>query len=264
MVTETVSILSQRGTSIPADIVSADGQGGLLMLAHGFKAERTEDGRFTAVAQEMAKEGFHSIQMDFPGCGNSKEPFLAYSLKHCLEDMESCYAYMKEHYPLNGHLYLLGYSMGGRLISLFLKKHPEVQKLVFWAACNRAFGLDDFFLEQSFRKLKEQCDREGSCDFYDIFIQETDKMSSTFVNDMLEMDALSPLESFTGDALIIQGDHDRTIEIENAQWIYGHLKNASCRKLHYIHDADHGFGIWDGRTQDSEELVQTTISFLKG
>jgi esterase/lipase len=264
MKTETVSILSQRGTLIPADIVSSESKGGLLILAHGFKAERTEDGRFTAVAEQMAEEGFHSIRMDFPGCGDSKEAFSEYSLGRCLDDMESCYRYMEEHYPLDGRLYLLGYSMGGRLISLFLKKHPETRKMVFWAACNQPFTLDDCFLEQSFRTLKEQCDREGSCDFYDIFTEETGKMSSAFVNEMLERDALGPLESFAGDALIIQGKHDQTIEIENAQWIYDHLKNSSSRKLYYIHDADHGFGLWDGRPQDSEELVRTTVSFLKG
>ncbi|MBR4462779.1 MAG: alpha/beta fold hydrolase [Erysipelotrichaceae bacterium] len=261
---ETVSILSQRGTLIPADIVSVEGKGGLLILAHGFKAERTEDGRFTFVAEQMAEHGFHSIRMDFPACGDSKEPFIAYSLDHCLEDMESCFLHMKERYEIDDRLYLLGYSMGGRLISLFLRKHPEIKKLVFWAACNRSFDLDDLFLGQSFRTLKEQCDREGSCDFYDIYTQETDRMSAEFVSNMLEEDALGPLESFKGDALILQGDHDQTIEVGNAQWIYDHLKQASGRNLHYIHGADHGFGLWDGRTQDSEELIKTTVSFLKG
>ncbi|MBQ6559759.1 MAG: alpha/beta fold hydrolase [Erysipelotrichaceae bacterium] len=262
MRTETIFIPSKRGTLIPADIAAAESKGGLLILAHGFKAERKEDERFTAVAEQMAEQGFHAISMDFPGCGESEEPFIAYSLDHCLDDLESCFLYMKEHYETDERLYLLGYSMGGRLISLFLRKHPEAKKLVFWAACNRSFDLDDLFLEQSFRILKEQCDREGSCDFYDIYTQETDRMSSAFVNNMLEYDALSPLEHFKGDALIIQGDQDRTIEVENAQWIYDHLKEASYKELHCIQGADHGFGLWDGRTQDSEELVRTTVSFL--
>ena len=259
-----IKIRSKRGFDIPASVFESDGKG-LLLMAHSFKSDRFENGRFDSVGEKLKRYGFNVVSLDFPGNGESILPFSSYSLRNCLDDMDSVYEYMKDQYPIDGkRMALLGYSMGGRLISLFLKRHPEFNELVFWAACVEPYSLDDRFLGQDLAVLKEECERKGYCDFYDVYEDVHETMSEDLIDDLTGMDALSALNDFEGRALIVQGDRDTTIDACNADLICQNLKCAEEKKLFVMKGADHGFGLWDGRHQDSEILVEETVSFLKG
>ncbi len=258
-----VIIESRRNTRIPATVFETQGSGGLLIMAHSFKSERSEDGRFFDLAEILAQSGWYCIMMDFAGCGESDEQLLSFSLSSACDDLEACYGYMLEHYPIDeSRLALLGYSLGGRIISLFYSRHPEFSSLIFWAACNRSYSIGEQFLQQSFSVLLEQCDENGFCRFHDIYKDQHDLLSAEFIHELLELDVLKPLEAFRGRALIIQGERDQTIEPENARLIYDHLREAGERKLHWMPLSDHGFGIFDGRKQDSAEIVSITAGFL--
>ena len=259
-----IKIRSKRGTDIPLSVFESENGNGLLLFAHSFKSDRSENGRFDKTAKLLNEYGWNAVSLDFPGNGESEEVFSVYSLRNCLDDMESAYAYMKETYPLDEtKLALLGYSMGGRLISLFFEKHHEFNNLVFWAACNESYTWNDRFLEQDLLQLKKDCQGSGYCDFYDIFDDIYERMSEDFIDDLVEQDALEPLHPFSGRALIIQGDADSTIDPDNAELIYDSLKFAETRRICWIHDADHGFGLWDGRREDSDRLIAETVRFLK-
>ncbi len=255
-------IRSERGTRIPATVWINEDAEGVLLMAHSFRSDRKEDGRYVKIAQKAYENGLNVIGMDFPGNGESEEAFSSYSLTSCLDDMESCFRYMEKEHPFRKkRMILLGYSMGGRLISLFLERHREFSELVFWAALNRPFREHDLFLEQDLSKLKEGC-RDGICDFYDIFEQKHEQMSEGLVDDLMERDALAPLHSFRGRVLIVQGLKDQTIEPENAGQIYEALDQCEDKKIVWIEGADHGFGLWDGRIEDDEMLMEATLSFL--
>lgn len=52
--------------------------------------------------------------MDFPGCGESEEPFTAYTLSNIRADMTAAIAYMGVTYGADTtRLGLVGHSMGG-------------------------------------------------------------------------------------------------------------------------------------------------------
>ena len=258
-----IFIDSKRGSKIPVSLYEGDGSKGILLMAHSFRSEKEEDGRYVWLGEKLSQAGFICMAPDFPGNGKSEEPFQNYSLTSCLEDLECCYAYLKKEYVFYpDKAALLGYSMGGRIISLFLARHKEFSRLVFWASVLREFKEDDRFLEQDLGKLKKQTLEKGYCDFYDIFAEETVRMSKQFIDDLLCENALAPLKEFEGEALILQGGKDTTIEVENGQWIYDALRKAKKRSLILMPDADHGFGLWDGRAKDNEELLKKTLAFL--
>jgi len=259
-----ILISSARGTKIPVLLEEGSGYRGLLLMAHSFRSEKEENGRYSEIAQRMAEKGFLCAAPDFPGNGKSEEPFSSYSLRACLDDLEAVYAYLKEHYEYDrNNCCLLGYSMGGRIISLFLERHKEFSKLVFWASVLEHYDLKSRFLEQDLSSLKKECDEKGYCDFYDIFEEETIRMSKDFIDDLLDRDAQSPLYDFKGSALIVQGEKDTTIDINNAKLIESCLKQASSVRLKYLPEADHGFGLWDGRKEDERILLKETLSFLE-
>ena len=64
-------------------------------------------------------------QEDFPGCGNSTEPFTAYTLSNMTDDVESAITYMQQTYG-TGHTALVGHSMGGRLASLYPQRRGGI------------------------------------------------------------------------------------------------------------------------------------------
>lgn len=258
-----VFIESRRDTRIPALVFEPDRCQGLILLAHSYRSEKEEDGRFTAVGEQMKKKGWLCIAPDFPGNGESEEPFSRYSLRTSLDDLESCYVYACSNYDFDRkRLVLLGYSMGGRIIAMFLEKHPECEALVFWAAANEDYKEGDLFLEQDLAKLRDSADEDGCIGFYDIFMQETVTVGRDLIDDLLESDALTPLEHFRGRALIIQGEKDTTINPGDAKLIYDHLFEAKERRLLYFSDADHGFGLWDDRKEDNLRLIEETVNFL--
>ena len=258
-----IFIDSRRNTRIPALVFEPDACQGLLLLAHSFRSEKEEDGRFISVGEQMAERGWLCIAPDFPGNGESKEPFSTYSLRSSLNDLGSCHAYACSHYDFDRKkLALLGYSMGGRIIALFLKNHPECEALVFWAAANKDYEEGDLFLEQDLRTLRGSADENGMIDFYDIFLKDTIRIGRDLVEDLLESDALTPLEDFKGRALIIQGEKDTTIDAGSAKAIHSHLLQAKERELLLFPEADHGFGLWDGRQEDSLRLIEETVNFL--
>ena len=258
-----IFVESKRNTHIPALVFEPEHCEGLLLLAHSFRSGKEEDGRFIEVGRRLAERGWFCIAPDFPGNGESEEPFSSYSLRSSLDDLESCYAYAERNHDFDRRkLALLGYSMGGRIIAMFLRSHPECKSLVFWAAANEDYDEGDLFLEQDLAKLLEEADEKGNCAFYDIFLKETVTIGRDLVEDLLQSDALTPLESFEGRALIIQGEKDTTIKVSNAKTIYDHLSHAKERRLLYFSEADHGFGLWDEREEDSLRLIEETVNFL--
>ena len=84
----------------------------LVVLCHGFTGSRGGDGHFGPLAARLAHAGIASIAMDFPGCGESEEPFTAYTLTNIRADMTAAIAYMGVTYGADTtRLGLVGHSM---------------------------------------------------------------------------------------------------------------------------------------------------------
>ena len=245
---------------IEATVYEGRGKGGLVLFAHSFFGERTEDGRFDAAAEALSEKGIYCIAMDFPGFRDPERNFRSFTLDACLQSLEECYAYMTAHYDIDkNNLALTGYSIGGKIIGLFYGRHREFRNLVFWAgACER----DESFLGHSLREYKLKADENGLCDFFDAYHVCTYKMSETLVDNLLSYDALSCLRGFDGSALIIHGTKDATIDPVCSRRLYESLPFCTDKRLLMLEGADHGFGLWDGRTQDSEAIVSETVRFL--
>ena len=86
------------------------------------------------VAEALAKEGIASIRMDFPGCGDSTEPFTNNNLTNMLADLQAGREYAVANAAIDPErIGLLGYSMGGRLVSLLSEIDPTYKAMTVWA-----------------------------------------------------------------------------------------------------------------------------------
>ncbi len=237
----------------------------LLICAHGFKANRTEDGRFLEVARTLAENGVMTIMMGFPGCDISEEDFINYSLVSCMDDIDSCYGYARNHYEIDpDHVGMIGYSMGGRLTALYIQKHPEICCIGIWAgACYDGFG-GNRFLDVDVEILRNEAKEKGYCDYHNGFDDTDIRLGRQLIEDMENLPVRKGLNEYTGNAVVIHGDKDITVPYETAHATYAALSNACDRKLVTVEGADHGFGAWDDHPELSKQLTdQTSAYFIK-
>ena len=260
-----MTLPSKRHTDIPVTVVDCEKETcGLLVFVHGFKANRTEDGRFLTVAKAMAEDGFSSVMQGFPGCDASTEDFINYTLKNCLDDIDTSVAWMRENFRLDHRCGMVGYSMGGRLTALYLRQNPEVQCAGFWAgACYEAFDGEETFLGQNIEQMKQEASEKGYCNFFNAFDNTMLRLSSGLLQDMEEMNPVEGLEAFTGDAVVVHGTADVTVLPKVGRKTYDHLVHARKKELVLVAEADHGFGAWEGRPELSAQLTDNTIRFFR-
>lgn len=267
MIEKNITIKSIRNTDIPVSIVDSEKSNApLVILAHGFKADRHEGGRFSDVARNLAEVGVSSIRMGFPGCDESKEDFINYTLKNCLDDIESSYEYMLDNYSIDTtHLGIIGYSMGGRLASIFINSHPEFKTIGLWAgAVYKDFGgNNEYFLGGDVLTMKKQANELGYADFYNDFDNTNIKLNKALIDEMELYNPLQYLNEFNGNAIVCHGDNDTTVSLDTAYLAMDNLTNAKNKKLLVVKGADHGFGLWDNHMEQSNELVSETTKFFK-
>ncbi|MBR5049502.1 MAG: nucleoside 2-deoxyribosyltransferase [Erysipelotrichaceae bacterium] len=257
-------IPSRRNTAIPVTIVDCERPDARLLVGvHGFKANRTEDGRLLTVASALAEEGVSAIMPGFPGCDESADDFVNYTLDNCLEDIDTAISYMREHYSLNDQLGMIGYSMGGRLVSLCTGRY-DIKCLGIWAgACYRGFDGQPEFLGQDLEKMKEEMKEKGYCDFYNSFDGQYIKLSAKLVENMEQYDPVSLLRKYQGAAIVVHGDQDITVVPRIGRETFENLRRARERRMVVVHEADHGFGAWNNRPDLSAQLTDATVSFFR-
>lgn len=86
-----------------------------------------------------AEAGIASVRMDFPGCGDSTEPFTKNTLTNMKSDSNASLAYLLANYPIDADkLGIMGYSMGGRLALEIVseKENPYKAVVLLSAAAN--------------------------------------------------------------------------------------------------------------------------------
>lgn len=259
-----VEIKSKRGSMIPCDVYEGNGRG-LIVFVHGFKAERTEGGRFTEVALKMAEKGFNSIMMDQSGCGESKEPYDLYCIDNSMDDITSCIEYMFEKYDIDeNRMAMVGYSMGGRITSIYVNEVDSRFKTIgLWAAAiSDMEELNTFVYDKDGHSLREDANKNGYGLYYNEFDDTYIHLSKEFYDGMFNYDSVGDMKKYEGNVIIVHGDCDITVYPKIAHNCYNNLTTKGKKKLVIIPGANHGFGLWDDHPEQSKQLVNETSEFI--
>lgn len=264
-------MVSSRGIEIPAVFTYPKGAAGekfpLVVMAHGHGGSKDEAGGFTRVAEGLAAKGIATIRMDFPGCGESKEPFTQNNLTNMLADISASLNYAAAQPMIDTtRIGMFGYSMGGRLAMLSVEKDQRYKALALWAPVGTdGPGPMVPFMggQEAYDAMAKEASEKGSVMFTTRWGQKQE-LGSKFFEDINDSKALSAIASFAGPMLVVYGDKDDVIPPEVDKEVVKAAVKSVKASAHVVVGADHGFGLFSTDPALSTETVNTTVNFLAG
>ena len=109
----------------------------LVILCHGLLSHK-DGSKYRSLAQVFAEEGIATLRFDFRGCGQSEGRLEESTVSGRWRDLQSVLARSEKLNGFDGHLGILGSSMGGYLalsqvIFQFLVSHHRCAVYPLWA-----------------------------------------------------------------------------------------------------------------------------------
>jgi len=261
--------VSSRGVDVPITYVHPIGDSDhsfpLVVLAHGHGGTRNEAGGYTSVAEGLAVRGIASIRMDFPGCGESSEPFTQNYLSNMLDDIQASrdFAIGQDNVDKN-RVGLLGFSMGGRLVLLLSAIDSSYKVIATWApAGDNSAASEVGFLggQEAYDKMKAQAATEGFTPFTTSWGQK-EQLSLQWFTDIEESRPLDAIQSFKGPLLVLYGDLDDVVLPATAEAVIEAATSSIEVVRHVVKGAGHGLGLFNDKPALTDEAVATTVEFF--
>ncbi|MEM1436321.1 MAG: alpha/beta fold hydrolase [Pseudomonadota bacterium] len=257
-----------RDTHIPATLVHpADTQQPLplVLLLHGHGGTRHEAGGFTRLARALAERGIATIRMDFPGCGESIEPFRQNNLTNMLADARAARRYAAAQLAIDPERQgLVGFSMGGRVALHLAPELRGLRALTLWApsATDGAAHLMDYVGgPQHWAAMRTQAAAQGYAPFT-TFWGQRQQLGARWFTDLEASRPVPIIQQFSEALLVVYGSEDPVIPPASARAVVEQAGNARTAVLHEVTGADHGFGLFDNRPELTEETVRISAEFL--
>ena len=262
------AMVPSRGVEIPATFTHPAADAGakfpLVVMAHGHGGTRDEAGGFTRVAEELASNGIASIRADFPGCGESTEPFTANTLTNMLADIRAAREFAVSHPQVDaGRVGILGYSVGGRL-ALLATSQDEYTAVVLWApaAGDGSESMLDFLGGQrSYEQLRAQAEEAGHAVLETLW-GATQHLSLAWFTDMENSQPQAAASEFEGALLVLYASDDRVINPSYGRAVVASATSSSRLVEHVVDGGGHGLGFYTDYTAIADEVVATTAGFL--
>ena len=241
----------------------------LVLLCHGFTGNRHGDGHFAPLANRLAEYGIASIAVDFPGNGESEEPFTAYNIEAMQSDLRAAAGYMAQHHGADiSRLGLVGHSMGGRLVSLSLSE--QVTAAALWSPANNP-GLDGIeFLDHTAegrQALLQTAREQGSV----VLPQWGVTVGAAFLEEMAASDPAQALRQYHGRLLVAFSGGDP--DLLSQQTIDSTLQAAEQGDPDFVNlyglfeNATHNYNAISQNAQENQEictlLEEQTARFLR-
>lgn len=251
---------------VPAVVIIPDGEGPFpaVVMNHGHGGTKEEHGGFTSLAKAFADEGILTIRMDFPGTGESEEPFTENYLSNMISDSNASLDYILNNYSVDkDNLGIFGYSMGGRVALTVVSQEDNPYQAIGLLSpstdpgedvIKRIIGSEDEYI-----RLEKEAISKGYADFENDFV-ECQRLSLEWMNEMKESHPRDHINNFSGDMILVYGGKDFVVSpIENKKA----LSSFPSAKEVFIEDANHGYG-FSGKEPSVTKIVEDSfVNFFK-
>ena len=263
--------IPSRGVIVPATWVVPDPElvrnaMPLAILIHGHGGTRHEAGGFTRLAEQLAAIGIASIRMDFPGSGDSTEPWPQNNLGNMLADVRAARLFAAQHADIDlSRIGLVGFSMGGRLAAMLSQSDGNIDSMVLWAPAVEN-GADEMVEmlggPESYAAMRATAAEQGYAPFTTFWGQQQ-QLGLKWFEDMETSRPMDALRDYRGALMLIHGSNDDVVPPAVSRMAAEAAGKARPVKLHIIDGADHGFGLFSDPDLYSAELIDETVAFLR-
>lgn len=196
-----------------------------IILCHGMQSNK-KGCKVTHFAKYFSALGYHTLRFDFRYVGDSKEAkFEEITLSGEVEDLEAAVNYFKCN-NIN-EITLIGSSLGGCVAAIFASRY-NINKLVTIAA---PFLFDNLLKKWFNENELEDYKKNG------YKIQNQTKINSNFAEDALTYNFDEIFNKIKCSVLIIHGEKDTTVGIENSHYFFSKL--SSPKEFFIIENGDH-------------------------
>lgn len=252
---------------VPAVITSPSGEGPFpaVVMNHGHGGSKDEHGGFVKIAEALYKKGILTIRMDFPGCGDSTEPFTENCLSNMISDSNASLQYILDNYNVDKErIGILGYSMGGRVTLNIVSEIDSPYKSVGLLAPSVDPGEELIIYmvggEDNYKVFSEELLSNSEIESFQSPIREDQILSRKWLDEMMKSYPLENINNFKGDMFLIYGGSDEVVP----RSVTKRLADAYPKtKEVAIEDADHSFGFWGEEVSTAIEVADFFSGFFE-
>ena len=252
---------------VPASIMKPVGEGPFpaVVMNHGHGGSKEEHGGFTGIAEALLKKGILTIRMDFPGCGDSVEPFTENYLSNMISDSNACLKYIMDNYNIDkDRLGILGYSMGGRIALTIVSDKESPYKALGLLAPSADPGEELLVSilggEEEYEKLfKEVSSKDEAETFLNPF-KEDQILSKKWFDEIIKSHPLKNIREFKGEILLICGENDEVVPKDVTKKVSKAYRDT---KEVTIKDSDHGFGFKSNEVSITDKVEDFFAEFFE-
>jgi fermentation-respiration switch protein FrsA (DUF1100 family) len=224
-----------------------------LVMLHGFTGQRVEPHQlFVKASRRFADLGILTVRFDFRGCGESQGNFEDISIEGQMGDVHAALKFVRNRYDVvKERIGLLGLSLGGAIAaSVAGQAKAGIHCLVLWAA---VADLRQTFNSRAPENLVSNLGKQKIHDYFG------NALSQRYLDELFAFHPVERVRAYGGSALIVHGDADESVSLDDAKRYEQALRNGSDVALHIIEGADHTFAglSWE------KELINTTSAFFK-
>ena len=206
---------------------------GVVVLCHGFLSNKQSNTN-RRLTELLIPQGISTFCFDWFGMGESEGSFADITVGRCCDQLERAFSFISSQgYKQIG---LVGSSFGGLISLLVAGQYPQL------FALGLKCPVPDFpkllrmeFGEASMHHWKETGEIPN--------VAGGDKpiaLRYDFYEDCLNYNAYQAAETIKSPTLIVHGDHDELIPLDQIQELVGSL--TAQKQLHVLEGANHAFG----------------------
>ncbi len=196
-----------------------------VILCHGMES-RKESEKLVMLGRELSARGILALRFDFAGSGESEGKFEDTTYSCEVEDLRAAYDLVLKYRPKK--VGVLGSSMGGTVALLFAAEQKNVSALVTIAAPAHPERFTERFLTPDEA-------REWRTKGYIVYHGQ--RLNVSLLDDMERIDVPVAARKAACPALVIHGDRDDTVPVEEGRELYAALGGE--KKLCILGGANH-------------------------
>jgi alpha-beta hydrolase superfamily lysophospholipase len=247
---EKIFIKNRKGLKMAILVEEAENQKGLVFLMHGFLSFK-EHPLITETVKVFKQNNFTTVSFDTTNSlGESEGNMEDGTTTGYLNDLEDLINWSKEQKWYNDKFFLVGHSMGGYCVADYAIRNTNVKSIILFSS--KVLGDSPNKAELEDLKAKGFVEWE-SHSTPGVFKRKGYK----YFEDEINHNLLNIAEKIKCPVLIMSGDEDEVIPIEQQKMLFDKIK--SKKEIHIFKNSDHNL---KGR-ENSEELYNIINNWIK-